>query len=85
MTNTTQSALAAISNDELETMRLAFLTMRDEFSVICVEAREGMRDDRHDREIYHWHLEKIKVADRMLDKVRAEMMARALRKGNCNV
>lgn len=85
MTSTAQSALAAISSDELETMRLAFLTMRDEFTVICAETREGMRDDRHDREIHDWHLEKIQIADRMLDKICAEVIARELREENGNV
>ena len=81
MTTTTQTALAAISDDELDAMRLAFLTMRDEFTVICAETLDGMRSDRHDREIYDWHASKIEIAEAMLQKIRAEMIARAENKG----
>ena len=85
MTNTTQTALAAISDSELDTMRLAFLTMRDDFTIICAETREGMRGDRHDREIHDWHASKIAIADEMLKKIRAEMIARAELRENSNV
>lgn len=82
MKTTTHDALAAISDDELDTMRLAFLTMRDEFAVICDEASGlGYRD----REIYNWHAAKIETAENMLQRIRAEMVARAENKGQSDV
>jgi len=44
-----------------------------------------MRGDRHDREIHDWHASKIATADLMLQKIRAEMIARAELRENSNV
>lgn len=58
-----------LTTDQIATMRLALLTLRDEFSVIVAECEglPGRAVDKRDREIVEWHAREIERAEELLE------------------
>lgn len=60
-----------LTAEQMATMRLALLTLRDEFSVIVAECEglPGRPVDKRDREVAEWHAREIERAEQLLDAI----------------
>lgn len=67
-----EPALLPLTADQADTLRIALLTLRDEFSIVAAEhaGQPGRVQDKRDREIAEWHAAHVETAEILLAKLR---------------